>query len=213
MEEEAQKVTKKIEEDFKELNEQEIEKFFDNFRNDTGTKSFIKFYNRTVLDKERIDFGEFKRQWAIQGMTQEVYNHFDENFDRLKKEIIREKNIKPFFQKYCSRESVFQEHCNRKRNEVSFCSKLFHTFLPDEFPPLDSGIRDHFELKNEINSILILKNGYELFKKENPETINSIRTILSKDKFSYLRINELSDIRILDMYYWFKNRKTPNEFI
>jgi hypothetical protein len=34
--------------------------------------------------------------------------------------------------------------------------------------------------------------------------INLIRKILSEDKFSFLRINELSDIRILDMYFWFK---------
>ena len=31
--------------------------------------------------------------------------------------------------------------------------------------------------------------------------------ILSKDKFSGLRVKELSDIRILDMYYWFRKSR------
>jgi len=192
-------VKKKIEEDFKKFNERELERFFDKFQNDERTILFIKYYNKTALDKERIKFGEFKHQWAIQGMTKDVYNYFDRNYDELKKEIIREKNIRAFFEKYCV----------KKRREGSFCSKLFHTILPSEFPPVDNPIRKRFNLQNEefITSVLIIKNGYELFIKENSKLINLIRKVLSKSKFAYLRIDELSDIRILDMYYWFKENR------
>ena len=38
-----------------------------------------------------------------------------------------------------------------------------------------------------------------------------LRNILSKNKFSYLRIKELSDIRILDMHYWFKENREKND--
>ena len=110
-----------------------------------------------------------------------------------------EKNIRKFFEKYC---------CT-VRKEASFCSKLFHTILPDEFPPVDNPIKNKFHLQKEefIKSVLIIKLGYKLFIAENPDKIKLIRKLLSKPKFAYLRINELSDIRILDMYYWFKENR------
>ena len=188
-----------IEEDFNALNELELEKFFEKFKDDKRTLSFLDYYNKSVLDKEKIDFGEFKRQWAIQGMTRGVINFFNENFDKFKEEIKKEKDIRKFFEKYCC----------RVRKEASFCSKLFHTILPDEFPPVDNPIKKKFYLQKEefIKSVLIIKLGYKLFIAENPDKITLIRKLLSKPKFAYLRINELSDIRILDMYYWFKENR------
>ena len=192
-------VKSQIEKDFKDLNENELEAFFEKFKSDRRTISFLEYYNRTVLNKEKIDFGEFKRQWAIQGMTREVFNYFNENFDKLKKEIQKEKNIQKFF----------KEHCCTVRNEASFCSKVFHTILPEEFPPVDNPIKNkRFHLKDDlIQSVLIIKRGYQLFIKENQDKMRLIRKVLSKPKFAYLRINELSDIRILDMYYWFKENR------
>lgn len=186
-------VKKQIEKDFNEL---ELEETFDKFKEDKRTLSFLKYYHKTVLDKEKIDFGEFKGQWKIQGMTKEVFNFFTDNFNELKEEIEKEKNIKVFFKKYCC----------AVRKEVSFCSKLFHTIIPDEFPPLDNPIKKKFHLqeKDSIENVLIIKGGYELFIKENQDKMKLIRKLLSKPKFHYLRSNELSDIRILDMYHWFK---------
>ena len=188
-----------IEEDFNALNESELEEFFEKFKGDKRTLSFLSYYNKSVLDKEKIDFGEFKRQWAIQGMTREVINFFNDNFDKFKEEIKKERDIRKFFKKYCC----------RIRREASFCSKLFHTMLPDEFPPVDNPIKKKFHLQKEefIKSVLIIKQGYKLFIEQNPDKINLIRKLLSKPKFAYLRINELSDIRILDMYYWFKENR------
>lgn len=188
-----------IEKDFNALDESELEEFFRKFKDDKRTLSFLEYYNKTVLDKEKIDFGEFKRQWAIQGMAKEVFNFFSDNFERLKEEIEKERDIKKFFEK----------HCCTVRKEASFCSKLFHTILPDEFPPVDNPIKRKFHLQREefIKSVLIIKRGYQLFIKENQDKINLIRKLLSKPKFAYLRINELSDIRILDMYYWFKENR------
>jgi len=189
-------VKKKIEEDFGKEN---VEFFFDKFKGDKRTVSFIEYYNKTILDKEKIRFGKFKYQWAIQGMPKSFYTYFDKNYDELIKEIKKDKNIETFFKKYCIHD----------RKEVSFCSKLFHTILPSEFSPLDTAIRKRFNLDREdsIKNVLIIKRGYELFIKENSELMNLIRKILSKSKFSYLRINELSNVRILDMYYWFKENR------
>ncbi len=195
----ANSVKIQIEKDFNVLDESELEEFFKKFKDDSRTLSFLEYYNKSVLDKEKIDFGEFKRQWAIQGMTREVFNFFTENFDKLKGEIKKETNIKTFFEKYCS----------TVRKEASFCSKLFHTILPDEFPPVDNPIKKKFHLQKEefIKSVLIIKKGYQLFIKENQDKINLIKKLLSKPEFANLRINELSDIRILDMYYWFKENR------
>ena len=189
-------IAEKIHRDFGQLDEGRIDSFFEQFRGDKRTLSFLKFYNKTVLDKERINFGEFKRQWAIQGMSAEVYRYFDENYDKLREEILNKKDIRSFFKEYCT----------KKRKEAAFCSKLFHTFLPEQFPPIDNPIKGEFSLKREdpIESILVIKKGYDLFVKKNPDKMKLVRQILSKPKFSFLRIQELSDIRILDMFYWFR---------
>ena len=96
-----------------------------------------------------------------------------------------------------------------KKSPSSFCSKLFHTVLPNEFPPVDNPIKNRFNLQNEdfIDSVLIIKKGYELFLEDNQDKIHLIKGVLSKPKFAELRVNELSDIRILDMYYWFKENR------
>lgn len=192
-------VHQQILQDFKSLKMYELERLLNGIREDNRVISFIRYYNRTVLDKERFDFGEFKHQWAIQGMNKEVIDYFNSNYDNFKKEIIGEKNLNKFFIRYCC----------RVRKEASFCSKLFHTFLPDEFPPLDNPIKKLFHLQNEdfIKSVFIMKNGYRTFSKNQTEIIKSIRTLLLKPQYKYLRGNELSDFRILDMYYWLKNRE------
>jgi hypothetical protein len=193
-------IANKIDQDFRELEGQELEDFFDKFQNDKRTLSFIDYYNRTVLDKEKINFGTFSYQWALH-LPKTFYTYFNENFNYLANEIKNNKNLEDFHKHFCITQSG--------KRMSSFCSKLFHTLLPSEFPPVDNPIRKQFGLQKEdfITSVLIIKRGYELFIQENPKQINLIRTILSKDKFSYLRINRLSDIRILDMYYWFKENR------
>lgn len=81
-------VKEKIEEDFR---KEKIEEFFDKFQNDKRTLSFIKYYNKTVLDKERIKFSEFSYQWALH-LPKKFYTFFNENYNKLIKEIEKDKN-------------------------------------------------------------------------------------------------------------------------
>ncbi|MCF7835903.1 MAG: hypothetical protein K9M15_02160 [Candidatus Marinimicrobia bacterium] len=194
----ANSVKIQIEKDFNALDESELELFFKKFKDDSRTLSFLEYYNKSVLDKEKIDFSNFVGAWRTH-TPRKTHLFFTENFDKLKKDIENEKDIKTFFEKYCC----------IVRKEASFCSKLFHTILPDEFPPVDNPIKKKFHLQKEefIKSVLIIKKGYQLFIKENQDKINLIKRLLSKPEFAYLRINELSDIRILDMYYWFKENR------
>jgi hypothetical protein len=200
----ALSVKEKIEHDLIRLSMSDIYVFFCTSYAGRRETSFVKYYNRTVLDKEPIKFASFKHQWAIQGMTREVYSSFDENFYELKKEIEEQKDIYSFFEKYCC----------RVRREGAFCAKLFHTILPSQFPPVDNPIRKRFGLQNEtfIDSVMIIKEGYELFILANPGVIRLIRNVLSShSEFSFLRVNELSDIRLLDLFYWAKESRKKSE--
>lgn len=190
----AIEVSKIIEKDFSSITAEEICDFFSKSLTDSRAMSFIKYYNKTVLDKNDIDFGEFKHQWAIQGMRKHIYQEFNEYFGERKQEIVNEKDIRNFYNKYCRKE----------RNEAAFCCKLFHTILPDEFPPLDNPIKNHFKLQriDFMESLLIVKRAYELFINKNPDKIKIIREILDNPKFKIFRVREISNLRLLDMYYW-----------
>jgi len=192
----ALEVKRQIENDIATITAKDLDDFFTKSLADNRTISFINYYNKTVLDKETINFGEFKRQWAIQGMKKHIYQDFDNHFEERKQEIIREKDITNFYNKYCRKE----------RNEAAFCCKLFHTILPNEFPPLDNPIRKHFKLHriDFIESFLIVKKAYELFIKDNQDIVQMIRDNLYNTKFKIIRITELSNLRLLDMYYWLK---------
>jgi len=206
MEEKIKLIEKKIKDDLNNLDEEKIESFFDEFKKDKDF-SFIEYYNKTVLDKERISFGEFVswRNFAIRGMPRTVYNYFDENYGKIIEEIKRERNIEKFFSKYCKKGNKIT---NSKRNEVAFCSKLFHTILPDEYPPVDSRVRERFRecrLPSGMVGVLIIKKAYKnsIKDKDNKDKLDIIKEVLSKKKFSEFRAGELSDMRILDMLYWF----------
>jgi hypothetical protein len=196
IEKKAEIVNNIIETDFQSFNEENIEKLIDGFMEDKRTITFINYYNSIVLDQAKINFGTFKSKWAIRGMTKEVYSYFNDNFVELRHEIISKKDI-------CS---FYQNHCCKIRHEAIFCCKLFHVLLPNEFPPIDNNIIRYFKLKNKnkIISYQIIKYGYELFINRNQHKLEKIRKLLSKNKYKYIRINDLSNYRIIDMIYWFK---------
>lgn len=189
-------VKRQIGEDLSSITVETIEKLFSDSLKDKRVISFLNYYNKVVLDKGNIDFGEFKHQWAIQGMKKRTYQEFSNHFGERKKEIIKEKNIRDFYNKYCRTE----------RNEAAFCCKLFHTILPNEFPPLDNPIRKYFKLHRMdfIDTVLIVKRAYELFIKDNRDKVQFMRKTLLKPKFSIIRVSEISDLRLLDMYYWLR---------
>jgi len=74
---------------------------------------------------------------------------------------------------------------------------------------LDNSIKNRFNLGKEefIKSVLIVKEAFSQFVTENNIHLKLIRSILTDAKFNYLRIKELSDIRIIDMYFWFKENR------
>jgi hypothetical protein len=197
----AETLKNKIEIDFQSIDT--INNTIDKFEEEKRTKTFIDYYNKIVLDREKIRFGTFKKQWAIQGMTKKCYTYFDEYFDILEKEIKDDKNICSFYKKYCCKNCKCNKYC--LRNEFIFCCKLFHVILPEDFPPIDNAIIKYFGLSNndKMTSYKIIKYAYELFIAQNKEKIKQIKKRLSNNKYDYIRINELSDYRILDMIYWF----------
>lgn len=195
----------KIEGDFSVV---EPERLFDDFLNDKEAMSFIPYYNKTVLDHSLIDFLKFKKKWMIQGMTGEFCSAFDKHQTDFFKEIREEKDIVGFYKNHCIYTYRDKKGKERTRSECSFCSKLFHTVLPAEFPPFDKHIRNNFDLEDGIKSVLTLKGGYELFIKHDGRRVKGLREFLSQDKFRVFRVPELSDMRLIDMYYWYQGWKS-----
>ncbi|UZE94286.1 MAG: hypothetical protein IB618_01810 [Candidatus Pacearchaeota archaeon] len=195
----SMQVSKIIEEDFKEYDKEKLIKLFREYFKDKRSIDFVKYYNKTVLDKEKINFGMFSNKWALH-LRKSHIDYLDKNYKLLKKEILNKKNIYLFYKKFGIDKSG--------RRNKSFCCKLFHTFLPNEFIPLDNPIRNHFKLKN-FNSDhhlwceKIIRNGYLIFISKNKEKIKLIKEVLSDKESEFFRIKELSDIRLMDMIYWF----------
>jgi len=190
IEKKAKRVKEKIEEVIKK-NLSEIEDCFNYFLNDKEL-NFIKYYNSTVLEGMKIDFGEFSKQWGLR-LRKAFYADFDKERDKRINEIREKEDIVDFYISYCIPKKGNIQH--------SFCSKLFHTILPDKFPPVDSNLRNVFKLQNEsyILSILIIKKAYEDYIRDNKDKINEIQGILRK--FELLQIDKISDIRVIDMFY------------
>lgn len=193
IEKKTEKVKEKIEEDINSKNLSEIEDCFNYFLNDKEL-NFIKFYNSTVLGREKIKFREFSKQWVLR-LGKNFYTDFDNEYDERINEIKKKRDIVGFYITYCMPEGENVQH--------SFCSKLFHTILPEEFPPVDSKLREKFHLLNEnyLLSILIIQKAYEDYIRDNKDKINKIREILSQKKFELLQIYKISNIRIIDMFY------------
>ncbi|MCL4378734.1 MAG: hypothetical protein M1409_10245 [Actinobacteria bacterium] len=59
-----------------------------------------------------------------------------------------------------------------------------------------------------MESYLIVKKAYELFIKDNKHQIQMMRDILNKPSFKIFRIAEVSDLRLIDMFYWFKTSRS-----
>jgi hypothetical protein len=74
---------------------------------------------------------------------------------------------------------------------------------------LDNPIRNRFNLGKEefIKRVIIVKEAYKQFIEDNGIYIKRVRAILEEPRYSYLRVSELSDIRIIDMYFWFKENR------
>jgi len=192
-------VYKIIEKDFENYDNEKLIELFRKYLKDKRSIDFVKYYNRTVLDKEKINFGMFSNKWALH-LRKNHIDYLDKNYELLKKEILNKKDIYSFYKK-------FGIDKNGRRNK-SFCCKIFHSFLPNEFIPLDNPIRNHFKLK-DFNSDhhlwceQIIRSGYLIFISKNKKKIKLIKEVLSDKEFEFFRIKELSNIRLLDMIYWF----------
>ncbi|MBU0472462.1 MAG: hypothetical protein KKF65_07575 [Nanoarchaeota archaeon] len=198
-----------IEKQFKEFDESKLNELFRGYLSDKRSVTFTNYYHETVLDKQKINFGTFSYQWALH-LRKKHIEYLDENYELIRKKILEEKDIYSFFRQY----GIDQDG----RQNKSFCCKLFHTFLPKEFIPLDNPIMKNFKTeikkKNKITEMHflewedVIRHEYIQFSSKNKSKINLIIKLLLKKEFSFFRVNELSDIRLLDLIYWYNlNRK------
>ena len=132
-------------------------------------------------------------------LTKNFCEELNINYGKLTAEIKSRKDIISFYIDRC-------QHNDKMHG--SFCSKIFHTVFPDEFPPVDSLIRKFFKLDSEnlLLSILIIKQGYHDYLKSNYNKIGRIKGLKSISTFNILRLNELSYIRLIDMIIWWEQK-------
>jgi len=172
---------------------------------------FHLYYQRILSNEEHMlttpkFFHEFKRQYGLQG----VDNEFLELLDQDKKEIlemIHAKNLTCLYWDYFAKAKIKYRDEKRERNLGSFFTKLIHTFLPNEFSPIDNPVRDYFGLKRESFYIafISISRAYREWTAENIGVMQELRTALSRyDEKNILRINKVSDIKILDLVFWYK---------
>jgi|GEM_PF-2556742 len=200
---------KKILEEITPEGEKKIKDCFSYFLNNKKEMKFIDYYKKTVLEKDKINFVNFRNQWGLQRANKDFYVNFNKVFgkeyDKGISEIREKKDIVGFYVTYCMPEG--------ENVQGSFCSKLFHTIFPEEFPPVDRNLRNTFKLQNEsfILAILIIKKGYKEYIQDNENKFKHIRDVLPNEKFNELKINKISNIRIIDMFCRFYARNQINK--
>jgi hypothetical protein len=151
-------------------------------------------------------FHEFKRQYGLQGID----NEFLKLLDQEKREILKmihARNLTDLYWVYFAKAKIKYRDEKRERNLGSFFTKLVHTFLPNEFSPIDNPVRDYFGLKRESFYIafISISKAYREWTTENIDVIKKLRTALScYDDKNLLCINTVSDIKILDLVFWHK---------
>ena len=167
-----------------------------------STLPFINWYNNIVLNQEPFNFKQFNYQWRLH--LSDTFCNALGDYHSIKNEIKNNRDIQEFYNNHC----INNTRLGSTRHESSFCSKIFHTFIPNEFPPVDSYVRKSFGFNINkswgIDEIEIIKDGYNLYNKEYPATINLIKNVLSNNEHlnQILRPNELSNVRIIDMCFW-----------
>lgn len=210
-----EKIEKRIEKEVEQVASSiGIKKFFKEFLSDEYITSlqvsdFIEYYNKTVLDRGEIDFLEFIHYWILgSALESGIHNRPTcEIIWTLKTE--REKIFGYITKKDFEGLNRYMRDLTGK-NQISFCSKLSHTVVPNEFPPHDSNVRTILELGDtaDLEIYRAIIDAYSQYIHKHPDYLEKIRKELSDDGyFSILQINRVSDIRILDMILWKQGKK------
>jgi len=169
--------------------------------------SFIKnsdrFYNTITLDKDRSEknfFQTFKSKYSLQFISNKYLSYLARNKGDIENLIETGKHV-DLFEKYFANALATKD---TRKELASFYSKLLHTYCPEDYPALDNPIKKYLGLKKEgfVVSIGIIRNAYARYSSEKSSKISEIRDILKQKASEALRVDELSDQKILDMVFW-----------
>jgi len=180
--------------------------------------AFHKYYlqiksNKNAFTSSNIFFRDFKRHYALQGISN---YYLDKKLEKHKAEILKLIEEDRLFDLYFT---FFKKAEIQKENSPpiikslgSFFTKLVHTFNPSNYCALDNPIKEYFGLKTEgfYISFLIISYAYKNWITANSNLVKLLRQyIVENDVNNFLQSSELTDFKILDLIFWTKvNLKT-----
>ncbi|QEH40022.1 hypothetical protein [Chitinophaga sp. XS-30] len=171
---------------------------------------FHKKYLEITGKKEAIEikkkfFSDFRHLYGLQYMD----SGFIHKLERKKNEIIKLIGSCPFqaYEKYFHQAKITEKECVKRKNLMSFFTKLSHTIHPKRCSAMDNQIKRYFGLRKEgfFFSYCLINESYLTWIKNNRPKLAMIKDIVRNlDAENALKISAVSDLKILDMIFWFK---------
>jgi hypothetical protein len=150
----------------------------------------------------------FKKNYALQYITKTYIDYLEQNKAVIIDNITRRSF--EIYNQYFAKAIIIQKGKVKSKRLNSFFTKLAHTINPSRFSALDNPIRLLFGLKHEsfFVSYIIINGAYIKWIKNNKLLLNELRTkIKNLDTDDFLKIDSLTDLKLLDMIFWFKANK------
>ncbi|HZV71027.1 MAG TPA: hypothetical protein VFG10_15840 [Saprospiraceae bacterium] len=184
--------------------------FYENFihgdRIPIGHNYYLKITKQKKLIKKSKNFMQtFKSKYGLSYIDRDCLKMLERN----KNEIIDKIDNSPFviYEKYFANAIVTFKGEKHHRSLNSFFTKLAHTVSPHKFSALDNPIRKYLKVNSEsfFISYILINDAYLHWIKQNNSVLLALREkIRYHDKENILSIETLSDLKLLDMIFWFK---------
>ncbi len=148
-------------------------------------------------------FANFKKKYSLQGID----NSFLHNLEKDKQKIIDTITSNPEWVYTVYFQNVMLKHKEESvnRNLASFVAKLLHTFNPNQFIALDNPVKNLLGLSNEgfYFSFLVVNSAYIKWLDNNKSALDQMKqTITAIDKTNQLKLDSLTDLKIVDIFLW-----------
>ena len=180
-------------------------------------QAFQQYYVQIVNNREyylsSINFFRvFKQRYSLQGID----NNFLNLLETQKETIIQHidaGNLADLYFSFFASAQIQHGDATINKNLGSFFAKLIHTFCPDKFCALDNPIKNYFGLGKEsfYVAFIIVSQAYQEWSAENHILMKRIRNEFEKNTIARPYSNKMSDLKLLDMIFWYQsNRETNN---
>lgn len=182
--------------------------------NNSRARDFHKYYLevtgnlKTLKDDKLTIISGLKKNYSIQVMSQDNLQEMARNLNKMIELVNDEGYLQLYIGHFSKIKVVTKGNKILCRNQASFYTKFMHTVSPAKFAAMDSYVREYFNLKEEgfLFSYFLINDCYLEWASKNKTVLNKIRTDLKQIPC----IETISDLKILDMYFWQKGYEKKN---